>query len=48
VFELDLPDGTQRMYLVRGDAVRKLVVSHAAIDQVYAALGTAVPLPTEA
>jgi hypothetical protein len=36
VFQRDEPD--QRMYLVRGDAVREFAVSQATIDAVYAEL----------
>jgi hypothetical protein len=47
VFESEKPDGRQRMYLVRGDAVREFAVSQVTIDEVYAELG-AGPLPSAA
>ena len=46
VFQVEEPDREQRMYLVRGDAVRDFVVSQVPIDQVYADLGD--PLPAAA
>jgi len=46
VFQLEEPDREQRMYLVRGDAVRDFVVSQVPIDRVYAELGG--PLPAAA
>ena len=48
VFELDRPDGSQRMYLVRGNAVREFPVSQVTIDAVYAELRAGGPLPAAA
>ena len=48
VFEFELPDGAQRMYLVRGDAVREFLVSQVTIDEVYADLDPDAPLPSAA
>lgn len=48
VFESEQPDGAQRMYLVRGDAVREFVVSQGTIDEAYAQLSAGGPLPAAA
>jgi hypothetical protein len=48
VFESELPDGTQRMYLVRGDAVGEFVMSQVTIDEVYAGLSSGDLLPAAA
>jgi len=48
VFETEQPDGAQRMYLVRGDAVREFVVSQGTIDEAYAELSSGGPLPAAA
>ena len=47
VFQPDEPDRPQRMFLVRGDAVREFVVSQGTIDEVYAEL-VGGPLPAAA
>ena len=48
VFESEVADGAQRMYLVRGDAVREFVVSQVSIDEAYAELSDGAPLPAAA
>ena len=48
VFGPDVSEGADRMYLVRGAAVREFVLSEVTIDQAYAAMSETGALPAAA
>lgn len=48
VFAVESPELGRRMYLVRGQDVRELVVSQSTIDEAYALLDGGVALPAVA